>query len=461
MITKGRYGKYLRILIVIGDFLCLNFAYLLTCYISDLYAGFYNYTVWALINIAYLPISIIFSQIHDQRIVHANHRVKIAFQSIVSHAIVFLALLYFFTEISETHPRYIFYFYIMSVVLLPLWWILAYKALKRFRSKGYNFKRVIIVGAGRSGKLVEGELLSDRGYGYKLMGIFDDNESYRESHPLYRGTTADVEDFALLNNIDEIYCALPPAAEEKVQSLMHFTEKNAIHFYIIPGVTPYVHRQLHFDRIGNVPIMSIRREPLENPINDGLKRCFDLLFSGVVLLFSPIVLIPVAIAVKCSSPGPIFFKQNRTGLRGKEFKCYKFRTMKVNSASDKLQATKDDPRKTRVGEFLRKTSIDELPQFWNVFKGDMSVVGPRPHMIKHTEDYSKLIDTYMVRHLIRPGITGWAQVNGYRGETKELWQMEKRVQYDVWYIENWDFFLDLKIIYLTVANALRGEKNAY
>lgn len=135
--------------------------------------------------------------------------------------------------------------------------------------------------------------------------------------------------------------------------------------------------------------------------------------------------------------------------------------MKLNNNSDKVQATKDDPRITRVGEFLRKTSIDELPQFWNVLKGDMSVVGPRPHMIKHTEEYSKLIDTYMVRHLIKPGITGWAQVNGYRGETKELWQMKMRVQYDVWYIENWDFFFDLKIIYLTVLNAIKGEKNAY
>lgn len=242
---------------------------------------------------------------------------------------------------------------------------------------------------------------------------------------------------------------------------MLFAESHAIHFYIIPGTTPYIHRRLHFDRIGDVPILSIRQEPLESPINEAIKRGFDILFSSVALLFSPIIFIPVAIAIKCSSPGPVFFKQKRTGLRGKEFNCYKFRTMKLNNNSDKVQATKDDPRITRVGEFLRKTSIDELPQFWNVLKGDMSVVGPRPHMIKHTEEYSKLIDTYMVRHLIKPGITGWAQVNGYRGETKELWQMKMRVQYDVWYIENWDFFFDLKIIYLTVLNAIKGEKNAY
>ncbi|MBO7317226.1 MAG: exopolysaccharide biosynthesis polyprenyl glycosylphosphotransferase, partial [Bacteroidales bacterium] len=231
--------------------------------------------------------------------------------------------------------------------------------------------------------------------------------------------------------------------------------------FIIPSMVPYLHRCLHYDNVGSVPILSIRPEPLENPLNSALKRTFDILFSGLFLIFFPLVLIPVAIAVKVSSPGPVFFKQKRTGLRGKDFYCYKFRTMRVNDKSDEQQATKNDPRKTKVGDFLRKTNIDELPQFWNVFKGDMSVVGPRPHMIKHTEDYSKLIDTYMLRHLVKPGITGWAQVNGYRGETKELWQMAKRVQYDVWYIENWDFFLDLKIIYLTIANTLRGEKNAY
>lgn len=461
MATKGRYGRYLRILVVLGDFICINLSYLLSCRIFDFDDGFYNATICALINIAYIPIVFIFSQIHNQRIVYANHTVKTAVQATISHAVLFIALLYFFTDISEAKARYILCFYAFLLFALPIWWISARKVLKMYRSRGYNFKRVIIIGSGRSGKMLESELLSDTGYGYKLMGIFDDNEELRKAHPLYRGTTADVEDFAVSNNIDEIYCALPTNAEEKMLSLMHFAERHAIHFYIIPGTTPYLHRRLHFDRIGDVPIMSIRQEPLERPVNEAIKRGFDILFSSCVLLFSPIIFIPVAIAIKCSSPGPVFFKQKRTGLRGKEFNCYKFRTMKLNNNSDNLQATKDDPRVTRVGEFLRKTSIDELPQFWNVLKGDMSVVGPRPHMIKHTEEYSKLIDTYMVRHLIKPGITGWAQVNGYRGETKELWQMKMRVQYDVWYIENWDFFFDLKIIYLTVVNAIKGEKNAY
>lgn len=461
MASKGRYGKYLRSLIVVGDFLCINFAYLLASLVFEFNPDFYNHLIWALLNVAYIPVSTLFSQIHNQRIVYANHVVITALQSTLFHAVIFVALLYFARDIETINLHQLLVLYSIIVVLTPLWWITARKLLKSYRRKGYNFRKVIIIGYGRSGKMLESALLTDVGYGYKLIGVFDDNVSLKEEHKLYRGTIADVENFVRNNDVDEIYCALPTSEEEKVLSLTSFAEAMAIHFYIIPSITPYLHRRIHFDNIGDVPIMSIRREPLEHPLNNLVKRTFDILFSGIVLLFTPLVLIPVGIAVKCSSPGPIFFKQKRTGLRGKEFVCYKFRTMRVNSASDEQQATKNDPRKTRVGEFLRKSNIDELPQFWNVLKGDMSVVGPRPHMIKHTEDYSKLIESYMLRHLVKPGITGWAQVNGYRGETKELWQMEKRVQYDVWYIENWDFFLDIKIIYLTIANVFKGEKNAY
>ncbi len=192
-----------------------------------------------------------------------------------------------------------------------------------------------------------------------------------------------------------------------------------------------------------------------------MKRGFDLVFSSMFLIVSPIIFLPIIIAVKLSSPGPILFKQKRTGYLGREFYCYKFRTMRVNDSSDSKQASRHDSRITKVGKFLRHTSMDELPQFINVWLGDMSVVGPRPHMIKHTAYYTELIDKYMVRHFIKPGITGWAQITGYRGETNELWQMEKRVECDVWYIEHWNFFLDLKIILLTVINAIRGEENAF
>lgn len=197
-------------------------------------------------------------------------------------------------------------------------------------------------------------------------------------------------------------------------------------------------------------------------INKSLKRTFDVLFSlTVLILIFPWVYVIVAIAIKLSSKGPVFFVQPRTGLSNKEFDCYKFRSMRVNQYAHLLQAKKNDKRKTKVGEFLRKTNIDELPQFWNVLKGDMSVVGPRPHMVKHTEQYSALINNYMDRHEIKPGITGLAQVRGFRGETKELHQMMGRVRLDVWYIQNWTMALDLSIIFKTIANVVKGEKSAY
>lgn len=212
----------------------------------------------------------------------------------------------------------------------------------------------------------------------------------------------------------------------------------------------------------SVPLLTVRREPLQAAYNRVLKRVFDIVFSlGVLLTIYPVMYVIVGILIKISSPGPILFKQKRTGIYGEEFNCYKFRTMRVNQQADLVQAREDDPRKTKIGDFMRRTNLDEFPQFVNVLVGDMSVVGPRPHMLKHTEQYSAIIDKYMVRHLVKPGLTGWAQVTGYRGETKTLEQMEGRVKRDVWYLENWSFFLDLKIIVVTVCNMFTGERNAY
>ena len=229
-------------------------------------------------------------------------------------------------------------------------------------------------------------------------------------------------------------------------------------FFSVPNVRNYLKRRMYFEMLGNVPVLSIRREPLELLENRIVKRGFDIICSLLFLctLF-PIIYIIVGLAIKISSPGPVLFKQKRSGEDGRELWCYKFRSMRVNALSDTLQATEHDPRKTRIGDLIRKTNVDELPQFINVLKGDMSLVSPRPHMLKHTEEYSHFINKYMVRHFVKPGITGWAQVTGFRGETKELWQMEGRVQRDIWYIEHWTFLLDLYIMYKTVYNVIRGD----
>ena len=238
---------------------------------------------------------------------------------------------------------------------------------------------------------------------------------------------------------------------------------NVVHFYSVPNVSNYLHHRMYFNMIGTVPYLSFFRDPLSSSVqNRVIKRTFDIVFSLTFLCtIFPIVLLVVAVITKITMPGPLFFRQKRNGLNDKVFYCIKFRSMRVNDDADKVQATKDDPRKTKWGNIMRKTNIDELPQFINVLLGDMSVVGPRPHMLKHTEEYSQLIDKYMVRHFVRPGITGWSQVTGFRGETKELSQMEGRVKGDIWYIEHWTFWLDLYIIFKTIANAIRGEKEAY
>ncbi len=261
--------------------------------------------------------------------------------------------------------------------------------------------------------------------------------------------------------VDEIYYALEGDDDDSMKRVVGMADDNMLQFYYVPRLNGYFKRGFELTALGSMPVMSIRRNPLQSMPNRILKRSFDIIASGALILLSPIVLLTVGTAIKISSPGPVFFRQKRTGYRGREFECLKFRTMRVNPQADKMQATEDDPRKTKVGNFLRHTSIDELPQLWNVLKGDMSLVGPRPHMLSHTEEYSQLIDKYMVRHMVKPGITGWAQVNGYRGATRQLWQMEKRVRYDVWYIEHWSLLLDLKIMVRTVYNALRGEQNAF
>ena len=219
---------------------------------------------------------------------------------------------------------------------------------------------------------------------------------------------------------------------------------------------------MFFNMVGTVPCLSLYISPLSNVGNRMVKRAFDVAVSLTFLctLF-PVIFAVVAVITKATMPGPIFFRQRRNGLNGKAFYCIKFRSMKVNADADRLQATKDDPRKTKWGNVMRKTNIDELPQFINVLMGSMSIVGPRPHMERHTDEYSKLIDKYMLRHVVKPGITGWSQVTGFRGETRELWQMEGRVRGDIWYLEHWSLGLDLFIMYKTVANAIKGDDEAY
>lgn len=415
--------------------------------------------LWIFVNLAFVPIMIRVSRQGDSlRAIQLDKVAMDTLKAVGLHALFFMSMIAL-SDVGRLSPRFYLTYYGLLMTALVLWSLVSRRLIKNYRSRGYNYKRVVIVGTNATARRIYDEMLSDNGFGYKILGFFD-HEWRPDFVGRYCGSLDTLEKFVKDNKVDQIYFTMPGHAEV-LTHVVKIADDNVVDFFYVPQISQYISRAFQMETIGQVPVLTIRRNPLKKAINRYLKRAFDLAFSSVFLCFYPLVYIPIAIAIKITSPGPVYFKQLRTGYRGKEFYCYKFRTMHVNKDADTAQATRNDPRKTRLGDFLRRTSLDELPQFINVWKGDMSIVGPRPHMLKHTEEYSKLVDQYMVRHLVKPGITGWAQVNGYRGITDELWKMEKRVLYDVWYIENWNFFLDLKIIVRTVMNAVGGESNAF
>lgn len=465
MELNKRHGYLIQWMIGVGDLIVLNLLFFMVYYgLSDFYTSAITGNlreVVLLLNFCYF-FSLYFAplQLHLS-IVFIDKIVQRAFLLVTIMTFLFATCL-IFLNVGDVLATFLLVYYVVTIIVFSLWRVFVRVTLKMYRRKGYNFKKIVIVGAGKNGMELYRVMKDDLSYGFNILGFFDDNLSLKSVLPNYLGMTHEVEDFVLANDVDEIYCTLPGTNDEKIVRLLNFAEKHMIRFYIVPEFYRNLKKSLVMEVMESIPLMTVRREPLQAVYNRALKRTFDILFSILVLVtIFPLLYVVVGILIKLSSPGPILFKQKRTGLYGHDFKCYKFRTMKVNAEADSLQAVKNDPRKTKVGDFLRRTNLDEFPQFINVLRGDMSVVGPRPHMLKHTEQYSALIDKYMVRHLVKPGVTGWAQVTGYRGETKTLEQMEGRVKRDVWYIENWSFFLDLKIIVVTVLNMFKGEKNAY
>jgi len=294
-----------------------------------------------------------------------------------------------------------------------------------------------------------------------IAGIFGENSELNHGIPLL-GAVKDCVSYAVENKINEIYSTVSPAAYPALYKLAESAEKSFIRFKFVPDLTEFAGHTGRVEFIEDTPVISLRNEPLAEVSGQVVKRLFDIVFSSLVTIFILSWLIPIiAILIKLDSKGPVFFTQLRSGKNNIPFKVLKLRTLTVNSDADSVQVTRGDRRITRLGAFLRKSNLDELPQFLNVLIGDMSVVGSRPHMLKHTLEYSQLFDNYMLRHYTKPGITGWAQVNGYRGEIKEPEQLKKRIEYDLWYAENWNIWLDFKIIYLTAFKTLSGDENAF
>jgi putative colanic acid biosynthesis UDP-glucose lipid carrier transferase len=348
-------------------------------------------------------------------------------------------------------------FYILSsFILVGLLKFSIFFLLKKYRILyGGNYRNVIIVGFGKNVDELKNFFTQNPDYGYNLIKIFDLKGNKNEA-------LRDCSNYVIEHKIDEIYASISTLNDREINNLIQFADNNLKTIKFLPDSKNTFLRNLAVEYYEYIPIISLRTIPLDKEVNKRLKRFFDIIFSLLIIVCLLSWLTPfISLIILIESKGPIFFKQKRNGLNYEEFYCYKFRSMHLNPIADLEQVQKNDPRITKVGKFIRKTSIDELPQFFNVLLGDMSVVGPRPHMVSHTEMYAKSVDKFMVRHFIKPGISGLAQINGFRGEVETEKDIINRVKYDIFYLENWSLLLDIKIIFATIVNAIKGEKKAY
>lgn len=457
----------------LGDLVILNMSYVLAHMLS--FYGLYHLLddkylqLWLYLNIIYIVagrFSGTFENFRHTRFFELLTSLIRLFFFEVMLAFSYIVVFKDFNQTFKLSREVIMFTYGFAAVLTTIWRLGFIKIVRMYRARGFNTRNAVIIGAGPTGQEVRRMLANKIEYGYRFDGFFDDEpEKYPEVSEEYLGSVSELESYCNRNKVEEVFCALPYKQEDKIREIIEFCDKTMVRLKIVPDFSRLLTYQLgrvNIDNYGTIPVLTLREEPLENAVNRYIKRVFDFGFSLLVFILLFWWLFPIiALLIKLTSKGPVFFIQRRSGFKNTEFNAIKFRTMYVNHEADTKQAEKDDPRITPIGRILRKINFDELPQFINVLMGHMSVIGPRPHMLKHTEEYSKIIDKFMVRHLVKPGITGWAQVNGFRGETPDPKDMEARVRADVWYIENWSFFLDIRIVLMTIYNMLRGEEKAF
>ncbi|MAC40436.1 MAG: undecaprenyl-phosphate glucose phosphotransferase [Pelagibacterales bacterium] len=459
---KG-YSKYFWFIHFLGDIILINISFLLAYYykfesftLDDKYIFLH-----VIFNFIWISTAFMLNLYSIRRLKRIDRILFNLMKAGIVNGFVLAAILFSLNDDSPFSREHLYFTYFGVFVLVLLWRYLSIKLIFLYRKYGYNYDRVVIIGGGDVARGLHDYFFSNDILGLKLLGIFYENKLTFKSN-VKSGSLNMIKDFIIEHKIDEIYYTMPLTHTNKIQDLVDFADQNLIRFKVVPDFRGFPLRRVNIDFFDNVPVLSFRKEPLKDNLSRLSKRFFDIFFSFSVIIFILSWLYPlIGFLIKVSSTGPILFKQKRSGLDNKEFWCYKFRSMRQNSSADLKQASKNDSRITVIGKFLRQTSLDEFPQFVNVFKGDMSVVGPRPHMVKHTEQYSALIKKYMVRQLVKPGITGSAQIRGFRGETKELNEMEGRVKWDVWYIENWTFFLDINIIFKTIFDIFKGDEKAY
>lgn len=450
MKTKtGRYSGYIRPFSYLIDLIIINVlaVYIMPFHSNEVYYSFFISLTWFIIA-ANLGFYEVYRYTKVIKILNCTLKQGLLF------GFFCLVLEYFYSETGNQKRVVLYIFASLSLILLIKLFI--YYFLQKFRVLfGGNLRTVVLLGNNKNINPLLNFFTENPDYGYKVTKVFslEDHKKERIDKCLL---------FALENKTDEIYCATADLSDKQISEIINFADNNLKTLKFIPSEKQILSRNLKFEYYDYIPIISLRNILQDETLNKAIKRVFDIVFSIIIIVTIMSWLIPIlAVIIKWESKGPLFFVQKRNGLNYKEFNCYKFRSMEVNDKADLDLVSKNDTRITKVGKFIRKTSIDELPQFFNVLLGDMSVVGPRPHMVSVANLYAQKVDKFMVRHFVKPGITGLAQTKGYRGEVETDEDIINRVKYDIFYMENWSILLDIKIIFSTVFNILKGDKKAY
>lgn len=446
----GRFSKYLRPISVIFDlFVIVLFLYLF------LDPSLIKTLPLLMFSISWLISSYVTKFYEVYRFTKLINIISYVFYQLFLYTIIVYAF-FGVVETPNPSPLKILNFIIYTFILISAFKFTLFYGLQTFRlGFGGNFRKTIIIGNNDSVNELKKFFIAQKELGYENRKTFN----FKSPEEL---DLDECFNFIKSRNIDEVYCSANELSENQIKLLIQFCENNFKILKFISERGGLLSKKLKTDTYGLSTVQSLREMPLSNDYNTFLKRLFDIIFSFLVITLLLSWLTPlIALLIKLESSGPVFFKQTRNGIKYKEFTCFKFRSMIENSDADIQQATKNDLRVTRLGKILRKTSLDELPQFFNVLIGDMSVVGPRPHMTRENERYSKTVNKFMVRHFVKPGITGLAQVKGYRGEIETEEDIVNRVKYDIYYLENWSLLLDLNIVFLTSINFITGQKKAY
>lgn len=457
----SRYARFFQFTIIFGDLLLLNSCFLLAGImrfdeIRIRNTDYYDYYVQLLVffNLSWLFLSLLFKTYDTRRTLVPRKATGKVLNAYFIH--LFILLLFLVSLKKDEYSRlFLIYFYVSFLVTILPWRFYFLRFLKAFRKKGFSFRKVVLLGTGSGLTRLYRSIKDHPEYGLEVAAYFSDNPA--DDVP-WNGPESAFEEYASEQDIHELFCAYP-SGDERLQKWFRFADENLLRFRVIPDLGVERATAVEIDFHHDVAVLVHRKEPLEYVQNRLLKRFGDVLLSSIIILTIFPWLFPLlAIGVRLSGKGPIFFRQRRTGLRDDGFSILKFRSMKLNEEADQKQAGINDDRITAFGRFMRRHNLDEMPQFFNVLKGEMSIVGPRPHMVAHTEEYRKLIDRYMVRHLVKPGITGLAQTSGLRGETESSEKMNERVKADVYYIENWSILLDMKIVVFTIFQTLVGYR---